>query len=127
MLLAAALVTALALLLRVGTDDRVAFRFLPGWSMPPVCMSHCLFGVDCPGCGLTRSFVHLAHGDWQRSLAVHRMGWLLAFAVLVQFPYRLTALLGPCPLPLGRRIPQLFGVLLIVCLIGNWLLLRLHL
>ena len=124
MLLAAALVTALALLLRVGTDDRVAFRFLPGWSMPPVCMSHCLFGVDCPGCGLTRSFVHFlptAIGSGRWPCIAWAGFWRLQCSLV---SYRLTALLGPCPLPLGRRIPQLFGVLLIVCLIGNWLLLH---
>jgi hypothetical protein len=126
MLVVAGLVTVLAILLQVDADDQAAFCFLPRWPLPPTCMSRSLFGVECPGCGLTRSFIHLAHGDWQRSLAVHRVGWLLALAVILQFPYRLAALLCPSLHPLGHRIPKLFGMLLIAGLIGNWVLLRLH-
>jgi hypothetical protein len=85
-------------------------------------MSQELFGVRCPGCGLTRSFVCLAHGDWAAAWAYHRLGWLLAAAVLIQWPYRLVSLRRPDQRPLGTWLPKMFGYLLIAALFGNWLL-----
>ena len=68
--------------------ERPARRFqgLPGIPMPRKCWSRSLFGVKCPGCGLTRSVVYLAHGDWRASLAMHRLGIVMAAAILAQFP-----------------------------------------
>src|SRR5581483_2633083 len=79
-------------LLEAHSDQRVAFRLLPDYPLPETCMAHALFGTTCPGCGLTRSFIYLAQGDWQTSLQMHRLGWLLALAVLAQLPYRLFCL-----------------------------------
>ena len=56
----------------------------------------------------------------------HRVGWLLALAVVLQIPYRLAALLGRNRQPLGKRFPELFGLALIVALIGNWVLQVFH-
>ena len=92
--------------LQVRSDDHAAFCFLPDWPIPSSCPSQAIFGVDCPGCGLTRSFIHLAHGDWQRAFSKHRVGWLLALAVVLQIPYRLAALLGRNRQPLGKRFPS---------------------
>jgi hypothetical protein len=127
MLAIAAAILVLSLLLKVGSDDHAAFAFLPAWPIPSSCPSQTIFGVDCPGCGLTRSFIHLAHGDWQLAFSKHRLGWLLALAVVLQLPYRLAGLLGRNRLPLGKRFPKFFGIALIVALIGNWLLLILRL
>ncbi|MBN1911354.1 MAG: DUF2752 domain-containing protein [Pirellulales bacterium] len=82
-----------------------------------------MFGVSCPGCGLTRSLIHLAHGRWRESFETHRLGWFLALAVLLQFPYRLLGLRHPNHMPLGRYVPVWFGHTLILLLIVNWILL----
>lgn len=29
----------------------------------PTCLMRILFGLPCPGCGMTRAWVHIAHGD----------------------------------------------------------------
>jgi hypothetical protein len=113
-------IIVLSFVLVVRSDEHAACALLPGWPIPSTCPSQSIFGIDCPGCGLTRSFIFLAHGDWHNAFLRNRMGWLLAFAVLLQLPYRLIALRGPNRMPLGRRIPQLFGMVLIVGLIGNW-------
>ena len=126
MLLLACGILVLSLLLRVRNDGHAAFVFLPDWPIPSSCPSQVLFKVDCPGCGLTRSFIHLAHGDWHQAYCKHRLGWLVALAVVLQIPYRLAGLLGRNRQPLGTLVPQLFGIALIVALIGNWLLLRFH-
>jgi Protein of unknown function (DUF2752) len=44
---------------------RVAVRGLTGYPLPPSCFTRTAFGLKCPGCGLTRSFIHLAEGDWR--------------------------------------------------------------
>jgi hypothetical protein len=111
----------LAFVLEVRPDDRVAFRGLSGYPLPPSCAARAWFHRDCPGCGLTRSLIHLARGDWSAATRAHRLGPLMAAALLLQFPYRLYGLRRRDPAPLGRRVPSLFGSLLIIALIGNWL------
>jgi hypothetical protein len=122
MLAIAGAVVVLSLALEVVAGQRVAFRFLPHWPLPPSCLSRTLFGVSCPGCGLTRSFIYLAHGDLQASWQAHHLGWLLALAVVLQFPYRLAALLRNQDQPLGRHVPRIFSGTLILLLFVNWLL-----
>lgn len=121
MLVAAVAVVGLAFLLEVHSDQRVALSFLPGCPLPETCPSRGLLHVDCPGCGLTRSFIFLAHGAWRDSWNVHHVGWVLALATILQIPYRLAALCSRSGVPLGSSFPKLFGTLLVVLLIVNWL------
>jgi hypothetical protein len=95
------------------------------WSsteLPAVCTSRLLFDVECPGCGLTRSFVALASGDFAASFRYHRVGWLLALAILAQVPYRVFALRELRQRVVSRPWLAWFGYLLIAALIANWLL-----
>jgi len=46
----------------------------------PACPIRALFGIPCPGCGLTRAVILCLHGDWATSLHAHP----LAPIVLVQ-------------------------------------------
>jgi hypothetical protein len=110
-----------ACVLQVNSDQRVAFSLLPRWPFPEVCQSKRLLGWDCPGCGLTRSFVHLAHGDVTASLAVHPVGWLVALFVAAQIPYRLWALRDRRGAPLGERLPWIIAVTLVAVLLASWL------
>ncbi len=117
-------VLVLSFALRVRADQRVAFIGLGGLPAPEMCGSRAWFGIECPGCGLTRGFIRLASGDWSGAIALNRVAPLLAFAVLAQIPYRLAILLGWRPV---RRFaespwPNAFGWVLIMALIGNWLL-----
>jgi Protein of unknown function (DUF2752) len=122
MLVVCLVVVAAAFLLQVRSDDRVAPRMFSNLPLPPTCMSQQIFGIKCPGCGLTRSFVDLAHGDWACAWTHHRLGWLLALAVLLQIPYRIVALRHQEMMPLGFWLPRAFGYVLIAALVGNWLL-----
>ena len=45
--------------------------------MPSICAFHNLTGWPCPGCGLTRSWVSLAHGQFGAALVWHPLGPLL--------------------------------------------------
>jgi hypothetical protein len=119
MLAVATVVLVAALLLEVRSDQRVAF--LSCYRLPELCLSRSAFGIECPGCGLTRSIVLLTHGDWRGSLAMHRLGWLVALTLLFQFPYRLVALTCWNPSPGVQKLFHGFGYLLILLLVGNWL------
>lgn len=122
MLILACAIVASALVFRVPKNDRVELAGWEGVPMPSMCLSKSLFGVECPGCGLTRSLLCFFHGDFANSLALHRMGWVMAVAVLLQFPYRITALVRKQDYPLGKRIPEVFGYTLIFLLVANWIL-----
>lgn len=52
--------------------------------LPSVCPFYQLTGLPCPGCGLTRAFVCLGHGQWRESLHWHPLGWLV-YSVCVLF------------------------------------------
>jgi hypothetical protein len=122
MLLVACGVTVLSLSLQVRGDQRVEFARLPGFPMPETCWSRSLFGAKCPGCGLTRSLVYLAHGDWRASLAMHRLGMVMALAILAQFPYCAVGILRQMDYPLGHRFATITAQGLIFLLLANWLL-----
>ena len=69
-------VAALGVLFISGALDRI-------W----MCPAKRLFGVPCPGCGMTRAVRLLLHGDVASATAMHPLVWLvvplgLAFAVL---------------------------------------------
>ncbi|MDA7979321.1 MAG: DUF2752 domain-containing protein [Pirellulales bacterium] len=50
-----------------------------GKTMPGVCWFRNLTGYDCPGCGMSRGFVAIAHGHFT-------IAWKLNPAVLLWFP-----------------------------------------
>lgn len=110
-----------ACILQVRPDQRIAVSFLPAWPLPEVCQSKVVLGLECPGCGLTRSFVHLAHGDLPASLAVHPIGWLIALFVALQIPYRMVALRTRTSAPVGERIPWIVTTALFILLLAVWI------
>src|SRR5262249_14028529 len=112
MLALAIVVVVLALLLTVRPDGKVAFFFLPDFAAPATCTSYEWFGMSCPGCGLTRSIVFLAHGDWLASWRMHRIGWIMALAILAQFPYRLASLRRGGKPVLGKVLPSFCAYML---------------
>jgi hypothetical protein len=119
MLAVAAGVVILSLLLDVRDGRWVFLRGWPALTMPETCGARLWFGTSCPGCGLTRGMIYLAHGDWNAAIQVHRLSGLMAFAILLQFPYRIACLrLGRAPF--GARTPNVFANVLIAALVLNW-------
>jgi hypothetical protein len=115
-----AMALAAAPLLQVQGPQKVSLRGWAAAELPPLCGSQVMFGISCPGCGLTRSWVSLAHGDVSRSLMHHRLGWLLMALAMLQIPYRLHALYTGRPL-LPDRLASGIGFALVAALIINWL------
>jgi hypothetical protein len=121
MLAVASVVVVLSVAFNVSDDQRVEVRGLPGIPLPETCWSRSVLGVKCPGCGLTRSIVYLAHGDWRGSWRMHRVGFVMALAILAQFPYSIVGLRYRKDYPLGHRFASVVAWTLILLLICNWL------
>jgi hypothetical protein len=120
-LAASLVVLALAFALVEVPGGRVAVRGLTGYPLPQSCVSRALFRLKCPGCGLTRSFIHLAERDWAASWRSHRLGGVMAAVLIFQVPYRLLALRRPERPPIAASWQGPLGVALIALLIINWL------
>lgn len=58
-------------------------------ALPETCGMQRNFGIDCPGCGLTRSFILAAHGRWQEALIMHPAGTLAFAFLLLLIPLRI--------------------------------------
>lgn len=71
----------------MSTDPQVARLF--GWEIPTLCGFRLMTGMDCPGCGLTRSFIFLGHGSLEQAWNMNMLGPPLYLAVLLQIPMRL--------------------------------------
>lgn len=88
--------------------------------VPSLCVFHRITGLDCPGCGMTRAFLRLLHGDWRGAWAFNPWSLpLLGFVVLA-------AALPEAWLQraLRSRAATLLGWLLLVWVVLWWLLTR---
>ena len=64
--------------------------FLPRISvpLPELCMTKSMLGIPCPGCGMTRGFISIAHGQWTRAWAFNPASFLMFAFVVGQIPWR---------------------------------------
>lgn len=81
-----------AWLLSVGDERRVLLPWID-LPLPETCATRMQFGIDCPGCGLTRSLIHIAHGELSAAWRLQPVSLaVFAFAVL-QIPLAASHLL----------------------------------
>jgi hypothetical protein len=87
LLVASILVLAAAILLEIRGRELVAFPLMDR-SLPQLCYWRAMFGIDCPGCGLTRCFIACAQGKLAAAWGYNPVGMLLFATVVFQVPYR---------------------------------------
>lgn len=80
-------VLAVAALLEVRQQTMVTIPLLD-YTLPELCYWRTMFGMDCPGCGLTRCFISAAHGQHAEAWHYNPMGLLLFGVLVLQVPYR---------------------------------------
>ncbi|NIL97848.1 MAG: DUF2752 domain-containing protein [Planctomycetales bacterium] len=56
--------------------------------LPAACVWKSLWGTNCPGCGLTRSFVALTHADLAAAWRYNPAGTLIFAIAMYQIPFR---------------------------------------
>lgn len=109
----------------------VFLRFDPGagehvsvgpLELPPMCLSEALFHVPCPGCGLTRSFILIAHGHPAEAARYHRLGLPLYLFFLGQAAMRLALLCRVRRPAMGRLLAahHYAAAVLIALVVLNW-------
>lgn len=76
-------------LLAVIMTPSTGFLHLGPLRIPELCSWRRLFGVSCPGCGLTRSFVFMGHGAFAAAWEMNKLGPPLFILVASQVPYRI--------------------------------------
>ncbi|MDH3718592.1 MAG: DUF2752 domain-containing protein [Planctomycetota bacterium] len=56
--------------------------------LPAACVWKSMWGMNCPGCGLTRSVVSLMHADPGAAWRYNPAGWLIFAIAIYQIPFR---------------------------------------
>ncbi|MFB9315399.1 DUF2752 domain-containing protein [Nocardioides plantarum] len=85
---------------------------------PVICPFRRLTGLPCPGCGLTRSWVYLAHGQWHDSVAAHPFGPVAVAMAVALVVSVVVALVRRGPLP---DLDVLVRRPWVVAVVGAWL------
>ncbi|MCZ7648020.1 MAG: DUF2752 domain-containing protein [Planctomycetota bacterium] len=106
-----------------GYDRERGTLRLSGTDLPPLCYSRRLFDADCPGCGMARAFVCVAHGEVGESLRWHRLGLALYGFFAAQLAYRVWLLRrgGDSAAPRAGKWLHYTGWVLVGALVVNWL------
>ncbi|MBM4005188.1 MAG: DUF2752 domain-containing protein [Planctomycetes bacterium] len=100
---------------------------LPGLRirLPTLCWSRGVFGLECPGCGLTRAFVCIGHGDFSAAWRHNPAGLPMFVIVAAQIPWRLIQLTriarGDLPLSGSRWSTSIIAGMLVL-LFTQWML-----
>ena len=83
-------IIAISFAMRVGGANSESV-YLPWMDtpLPPSCSARLALGISCPGCGLTRSFIAISHGQFQRAWNLNAASFLIYSFVLVQIPWHL--------------------------------------
>lgn len=66
---------------------------------PVICPFRLMTGLPCPGCGLTRSWVYLVHGQWHDAFAANPFGPILLLLCIGYVAAVVVALLRRRPPP----------------------------
>ena len=124
-------VRAVALLLAVGPASAllVASRLQPDsrglgthqqLGLPP-CSMRMLFGIRCPGCGMTTSWAYFTQGEWLASAQANVAGFLLAwFSLAVTVIAVRSVVTGYPPSIRIQQVATLSGVAIMVVAFMNW-------
>jgi hypothetical protein len=95
-------VVALSMLMQIRNSQQVTIPFtqIP---LPELCSFRRMTGMDCAGCGMTRCFISLGHGDVPGAWNYNPAGVLLFGIVVFQIPFRAWQLWR-----IRRGLPELF-------------------
>lgn len=113
----------LVLLAPIGAAALVAARFFPFQALPTMCTFKLLTGQPCLACGMTRSWIHLAHGHPLAAVTQNPLGAALFVLVAVTLLYLVLRRLGLPALRLQTSNAEAWTLrgLIIGGIVVNWL------
>jgi hypothetical protein len=119
----AALLASLALARGLASASPAAVH-VAGHELPVVCPSRLLFGVNCPGCGMTRSVLLTLGGDLRGALGVNPAGpFLVAALILLALQLLLAARVPEASASARRRLlpwASVYGVVVASVMLIQW-------
>ena len=80
---------SLSFVMTIEDDHEVYFPF-NSQPLPDVCGSQSLFGVGCPGCGMSRAFISISDLEIDRALLFNSASLIVYFFVAIQIPWHAT-------------------------------------
>lgn len=104
---------ALALTIVAGTFAAPHLLKSSNTQNESICLSQRVLGIDCPGCGMTRSVVALGRGDVVRAFEANWMAPTMFALALLHLVARMGKLIGLIP---GLRILDLSTIATIVAI-----------
>jgi len=116
-----------AISLALVLDVRNQHVVFPTWgfALPESCWFKRLTGMECPGCGLTRSVVSLVHGNFLDAWHFNPGGYLFFAIFVVQVPYRIAQICrvnrGLSPWCAAKLAPVIACVAALILLL-QWLI-----
>jgi hypothetical protein len=75
----------------------VTAYFFPFTDLLPSCVFNTMTGIPCPTCGVTRSLVHLAQGNFLTAFRMNPLFALMIVTALLAFMLNAISLIGKYP------------------------------
>jgi hypothetical protein len=107
----------------IGLTVLALARFFPWEALPSFCTFRNVTGHPCPGCGMTRAWVFLSHGEVAEAIRMNPFGSFLFVWTLLALGYlglRTFAGIPALRLALSRPGQVVFWGLLGGALAANW-------
>jgi len=86
--------------------------------IPTLCLFRRYTGIPCPGCGITRSLVCCAHGNFADAIHFHLLGPLVFAGLIGASLYRIPALRR---ISLPQSLVTISGYIGLVLIFGVWI------
>lgn len=113
--------SALALMALIGIFTLSILVNVETLSRIPLCFFKHLTELDCPGCGLTRSFISLSHGHFLEAIRFNALGPLIYLYLLIYLIGHLFNLILPQGFSFSWHLSKFAKYSFLLLFFGQWL------
>ena len=83
---AASFAILMSFVLNIGPNGKVYFPYVQQ-PLPETCSSRILFGMDCPGCGMSRAFISISDEELEKALQFNSASLIVYLFIAAQIPW----------------------------------------